>query len=298
MRIPEVDVSALRKEFMNIYRHGFVRVAACVPEVRVCDPAFNAVKTIELAGVAQEKKAILAVFPELGISGYSCGDLFFQDALLRSTLDGIRAVADATALMDAAVVVGAPLKVRDALFNCAVVLCGGKIAGIAVKSFPANYREFYELRHFRPARELPVDSIDLCGQKNVPIGADLLFETDGLPGSASIARSARTCGRRFRLRAARPWAGRPSSRTCRRRTSPRARTNTGGASSPTSRPLHRGIYIYSAAGPGESTTDLAWDGHAMIAENGVMLAETERFSRGSRKSPSRISTSTVSPGTG
>lgn len=127
----------------------------------MCDPAFNAVKTIELAGVAQEKKAILAVFPEPEFLGYSCGDLFFQDA---AALDARRnqAVADATALTDAAVIVGAPLKVRDALFNCAVVLCGGKTAfGIAVKSFPANYREFYELRHFRPARELPVDSIDL-----------------------------------------------------------------------------------------------------------------------------------------
>ena len=278
MRIPDVDVSALRKEFMNIYRHGFVRVAACVPEVRVCDPAFNAVKTIELAGVAQEKKAILAVFPELGISGYSCGDLFFQDALLRSTLDGLRAVADATALTDAAVIVGAPLKVRDALFNCAVVLCGGKIAGVAVKSFPANYREFYELRHFRPARELPVDSIDLCGQKNVPIGADLLFETDGLPGFRLYCEICEDL-----------WTPIP----------PSSRAALGGATVianlsasniTTGKDEYRRSlianqsarciagYIYSAAGPGESTTDLAWDGHAMIAENGVMLAETERFS--------------------
>ncbi len=278
VRAPEIDVSASRREFTNIYSHGFVRVAACVPEVRVSDPAFNAAKTVELAGAAKERNVLLAVFPELGISSYSCGDLFFQEALLRSVLDGIRAVADATSLMEMVVVVGAPLKIRDALYNCGVVLCNGRIAGVAVKSFPPNYREFYELRHFRPARELPVETIDLCGQRNVPVGADLVFEVDGIPDFRFYCEICEDL-----------WAPVPPSSYA-ALNGATVIANLSASNITTGKDDYRrnlvasqsarcvAGYVYSAAGPGESTTDLAWDGHAIVCENGVQLAETERFS--------------------
>ncbi len=170
----------MNTEFSNLYSHGFVRVAACVPVVRVGDPAFNAEKSLDLLRKAHGQKAVLAVFPELGISAYSCDDLFFQDAIQNTALEGLGRILDSSAEMSIEAVVGLPLKIRDALFNCAAVLFRGKILGIAVKSFLPNYREFYEMRHFKPSSDLPVDSLDILGQKDIPLGADLIFEADDI----------------------------------------------------------------------------------------------------------------------
>lgn len=265
-------------EFLNLYGHGFVRLAACIPELRVSDPLFNAAKTIELARKAYEQNAILAVFPEMGISGYTNEDLFFQDALQRSVLDGLGMILEATSALDMAIVVGAPLKVVDGLFNCAVVMYAGKMLGISVKSFLPNYREFYELRHFRPACDLLVDSVDILGQKNVPIGADLIFEADGIPGFRLFCEICEDLWTPIppssyaALEGATVIANLSASNI----TTGKEEYRHDLASNQSARCI--AAYLYTAAGPGESTTDLAWDGHAIIYENGGLMAESKRFS--------------------
>lgn len=264
--------------FFNLYRHGFIRVAACIPELRVSDPVFNVGKTLDLVKKAHENKAVLAVFPELGLSGYSNEDLFFQDALLSSVLDAVKTLMDATRNFDMAVVVGAPLCIMNGLFNCGIVMHAGSIAGIAVKSYLPNYREFYECRQFRAAHELPVTAIDLCGQTNIPIGCDLVFNVEKIPnfrffveicedlwspvppsGFAALAGATVLVN----LSASNITVGKDEYRHDL-------------AANQSARCL--GSYIYTAAGFGESTTDLAWDGHAIIYENGTLVAESKRFS--------------------
>lgn len=265
-------------EFENIYRHGFVRLAACIPSLRVSDPLYNADKTIELSLKACEKKAILAVFPELGISAYSNEDLFFQDALQQAVLSGLSRILTATATMDMVIAAGAPLRIADALFNCAVVVHKGKILGIPVKSYLPNYREFYEMRHFRPASALFVDSIDLLGQKDIPIGADLIFEAEKIRDFKFFCEICEdlwvpippSC--HASLQGATVIANLSASNI----TTGKAEYRQALVMNQSARCL--AAYLYTASGPGESTTDLAWDGHSLICEDGGLLAESERFS--------------------
>ena len=168
-------------EFFNLYRHGFIRAAACVPQLRVADPDYNAAKTIEMCRAAAENKALIAIFPEMGISGYSNEDLFHQDALLQGVLTAVNNVLSSTADLATMIVIGAPLQADSFLFNCGVVIYRGKILGIAVKSYLPNYREYYEARHFKPALEAISTTIDICGQKGIPFGANLLFEAENVP---------------------------------------------------------------------------------------------------------------------
>jgi NAD+ synthase (glutamine-hydrolysing) len=168
--------------FFNLYSHGFIRVAVCIPEVRVADPPFNVAQTLLLAEKAVANKAIFALFPELGLSAYSNDDLFHQDALLSSVRQGLETIVSASRDLNLILVVGAPLQVDDRLFNCGVVVHRGRIAGIAVKSYLPNYREFYEGRQFRPAEEALSTSVSLCGQEGIPFGADLLFEVKEIAG--------------------------------------------------------------------------------------------------------------------
>src|SRR5512138_1667081 len=140
--------------FFNLYRHGFIRVAVCTPTVRVANTAFNAEETIRLAREAAEKKAVFALFPELGLSAYSNDDLFQQEALLQGVVRAIERIARETESLNLILAVGAPLRVDSRLFNCGVVLHHGRIAGIAVKSYLPNYREFYEGRQFSPSGEV------------------------------------------------------------------------------------------------------------------------------------------------
>ncbi|HDQ93299.1 MAG TPA: NAD(+) synthase, partial [Synergistetes bacterium] len=132
-----------RNTFFNLYRHGFVRAALCVPEVRVADPAFNAAATATLARRAAGEGALLALFPELGLSAYSNEDLFHQEALLAETEAALRRVMEETADLNLVLVLGAPLKIDSLLFNCAIVLYRGRILGVAVKTYLPNYREYY-----------------------------------------------------------------------------------------------------------------------------------------------------------
>ena len=166
----------------------------------------------------------------------------------------------------------------DALFNCAVVMCEGDILGVAVKSYLPNYREFYELRHFRPARDLSVDTIDLCGKKDVPIGADLIFEADGIKGLRMFVEICEDLWTPIPPSSHAAMAGATviANLSASNITTGKDEYRRDLAANQSARCI--AAYLYTAAGPGESTTDLAWDGHAIIYENGSLLSESERFS--------------------
>src|SRR5262245_53209227 len=166
---------AVERSFLDIRAHGYARVAVVIPEVRVADPVFNLDAHLRLLADARDRGTQYAVCPELGISGYSCGDLFFQDTLLRATRDALGRLAQATRDWPIAFSVGAPVAVDGALFNCALTLAGGRIVAVAPKAYPPNYREFYEQRWFQPAAAAAADAIDLLGH-SVPFGADVLVE--------------------------------------------------------------------------------------------------------------------------
>ena len=168
-------------EFFNLYNHGFVRVATGVPDVRVADPQFNVVATIALMRQAAEQKACLALFPELGLTAYSCDDLFHQQALLDGAMDALQQVLTASKALDLITVAGLPLQVDHLLFNCAAVVYRGRILGVVPKTFLPNYREFYELRQFAPASAAHRDTIALCGQDGIPFGEKLLFRVQNKP---------------------------------------------------------------------------------------------------------------------
>lgn len=264
--------------FFNLYNHGFIRAAVCVPEVKVGDVNFNTIKTIDLARKAAANKALLAIFPELGISAYSNDDLFHQDALLQSVTSALRRIKAASVNLNMIIAVGAPIQVDCRLFNCAVVFYSGKILGVAVKSYLPNYREFYEARQFSPAAASIAHQIDLAGEKKVPFGPDLIFKVNNIknlnlyfelcedvwvpvpPSSFAAMAGATVIGN---LSASNVTIGKSEYRHQL-------------ASNQSARCL--AAYLYAAAGFGESTTDVAWDGHAMIYENGNLLAESERFS--------------------
>lgn len=265
--------------FDSIYRHGFVRIAVCIPFVRLGNPDENAAHTIALAQRASESHAAIVVFPELGLSGYSNEDLFHQDALLEATRVALGRVADATRSLTPLLIVGAPLKIEQKLFNCAVAIHGGEILGVTPKTYLPNYREFYERRQFTPASHALTREISLIGT-TVPFGSDILYDMSSIsdcvvhveicedlwvpvPPSSYAALAGATV--LVNLSASNITIGKAEYRRmlC---VSQSGRCIAG--------------YAYAAAGSGESTTDLAWDGHGMVCENGQLLAETERFAAG------------------
>jgi NAD+ synthase (glutamine-hydrolysing) len=270
---------AVADAFLDVRTHGFARVAVCVPEVRVGDPAFNAEAHVRLLTDVHAAGAHYALCPELGLSAYTCGDLFFQETLLAATLAALRRVAEATADWNMLLSVGAPLVVDDVLFNCAVTLYRGRPVAVVPKAHPPNYREFYELRWFQPAAAARSTRLALLGA-DVPFGTDVLVEHPGLPGfvlhtdvcedlwtpvppSAIAALSGATV--LANLSASNVTVGKWEYRQDLVRAS--AAKNIA-------------VQMYSAAGFGESTADLAWDGHGLIAERGELIAETERFKVG------------------
>ena len=269
--------SSDEQTFFNLYNQGFIRVAVCIPEVKVADTPFNAAGTIKLAKQASAGNAIFALFPELGITAYSNDDLFHQDALLISVGDALNDILQATKDLNTIIVIGAPLRVDFRLFNCGIVIHRGRILGIAVKSYLPTYREFYEGRQFSPAEDVQSKTIDICGQANIPFGADILFDVENIhnfkffieicedvwvpipPSSFAAMAGATLIGN---LSASNITVGKSEYRHSL-------------ASSQSARCIS--AYLYAASGPGESTTDLSWDGHALIYENGNLLAESERF---------------------
>jgi len=279
--------------FQSIYRHGYVRVAAAVPRVRIGDPAENARRTIALARQAAQRHAALVVFPELGLTAYTSEDLFRQDALLDATLAAIEQIrlassdlssdgasgdlsVDGASGLSPVIVVGAPLRAEQGLFNSAIAIHRGRILGAVPKSYLPEYREFYEKRHFRAARDLISDQITLAGQ-TVPFGNDLIFAAADVP---NLAIHIEICEDLWSpiphstfaaLRGATVLANLSASNIVVGKADYR-RTLCAGHSART-----LSAHVYTAAGAGESTTDLAWDGHALIYENGELLAESERF---------------------
>ena len=264
------------RDFLDVRSHGFARVAVCVPPVRVAEPAFNAAAHLEQLEAAHRAGAHYALCPELGISAYTCGDLFFQQSLL----DGVRAalahLAQASADWNLAITVGAPLAVDGLLFNCAVTLYRGRVLAVAPKSYPPNYREFYELRWFRPAAEARVRSLPLLGA-DVPFGTDVLIQLPHLPGFVLHTDVCEDL-----------WVPVPPS-TLAALSGATVLANLSASNITVAKweyrqELVRGssarnlaVQMYSAAGFGESTADLAWDGHGMVAERGRLIAETHRF---------------------
>jgi NAD+ synthase (glutamine-hydrolysing) len=265
------------RAFLDIRLHGFARVAVAIPEVRVADPAFNVAAHLRVLDAVRDAGAQYAVCPELGISGYSCADLFFQETLLAATRDGLARLAEATRDWPMAFSVGAPVAVDGTLFNCAVTFAGGRVVAIAPKAYPPNYREFYELRWFQPAAAAASETIDLLGQ-TVPFGTDLLVALPAIPGfvlhtevcedlwvpvppSALAALSGATV--LSNLSASNITIGKAGYR--------RELVAMSSAK-------NLAVQLYSAAGHGESTSDLAWDGHGLVGDRGEILAETERFS--------------------
>jgi NAD+ synthase (glutamine-hydrolysing) len=269
-----------RHEFFNLYSHNFVRTAVALPEVRVADPVFNARRTISLLEQSGERKILLAAFPELGLSAYSCEDLFHQQTLLDGCITALGSILDASRSIPVIGIVGLPLRVDGLLFNCAAVFYRGRLLGIAAKTYLPNYREFYELRQFAPADYTLRDSIDLPGRKDIPFGNRLLFQVENqklltffveicedvwvpIPPSSYAALAGATV--LVNLSASNITVGKADYRR-------QLVANQSGRC--------LSAYLYSAAGTGESTTDLAWDGHGMICENGSLVAETKRFSYG------------------
>ncbi|WP_409375185.1 NAD(+) synthase [Streptomyces justiciae] len=265
--------------FSSIYQHGFARVAACTGHTVIADPPANAEAVLRHARRCADEGVAVAVFPEMVLCGYSIEDLLLQDALLDEVEAALATVVEGSAELLPILVVGAPLRHRNRVYNCAVIVHRGRILGVVPKSYPPNYREFYERRQIGDGADERGGSIRVGGE-SVPFGVDLLFEAADVPGlvlhaeicedmwvpvppSAEAALAGATV--LVNLSGSPITVGRAEDRKllCR---------------SASSRCL--AAYVYAAAGLGESTTDLSWDGQTMIYENGVLLAETERFPLG------------------
>lgn len=267
----------MNASFFNLYSHNFLRVAVAIPRVRVADPAYNAAETIAQMRDAASRNAVLAVFPELGLSGYSAEDLFHQQALLDGAEAALAEVVRASAGLQIASVVGVPVRIDGLLYNCAAVVADGALLGVVPKTYLPNYQEFYEMRHFTPGDYARRESIDLAGVRGVPFGWNLLFRYAAQPLAVLHVEICEDL-----------WAPIPPS-------SYAALAGATMIANPSGSPATIGkdayrrqlvanqsgrfvcAYLYSGRGYGESTTEVTWDGHGLIYEDGSMLRESKRF---------------------
>src|SRR5882672_4470933 len=169
------------KAFFNLYRHGFVRLAVATPLVRVGDPAHNGDAMEKLMREAAREKALLAVFPELGLPAYSCEDLFHQRALIEASEAALERLLARTRNLPLAALVGLPVALDGLLYNCAALICRGRLVGVVPKTYLPNYREFYEARQFTPGDASRASEIELAGQ-TAPFGTGLLFKLKEIQG--------------------------------------------------------------------------------------------------------------------
>jgi NAD+ synthase (glutamine-hydrolysing) len=267
---------ARRRPFGSLYAHGFVRVAAAVPRVQIAEPEVNAARTLTLARQASERHAALVVFPELGVSGYSLEDLFHQHALLEGVVAAIEQIVAQSVELQPVIVVGAPLAAENGVFNTALVIHRGQVLGAVPKTYLPEYREFYEKRQFRSARDLIGDELRLLGQ-TVPFSPRLVFSCADLPGFAIHVEVCEDL-----------WAPIPPS-SYGALAGATVLANLSDSNITVGKADYRRLLcashsagmiagsVFTSAGLGESTTDLAWDGQALIYENGDRLAESERF---------------------
>ena len=264
--------------FDNIHTHGFVRLACGAPALKVADPVFNAAETLRLYERADREGADLVLFTELGLSAYSIDDLHMQQPLLDAVLGAIETVVAASSSLQPLALVGAPIRVEGRLYNCALAIHRGRILAAVPKTYLPSYREFYERRQFASGERVHTDRITLCGQE-VPFGTDILLSASDVadltihleicedvwvpvPPSSYAALAGATV--LLNLSASNITIGKSDWRHA------LCKAHSGRCIA---------AYAYAAAGPGESTTDLAWDGQAMIYENGNLLAEAPRFAQ-------------------
>lgn len=269
-------------DFYSAYRHGFVRLAACTHRTVLADPAANAESVLRIARSCHDDSVAVAVFPELTLSGYSIEDILLQDSLLDAVEDALLDIVAASADLFPVLVVGAPLRYLHRIYNTAVVIHRGVVLGVAPKSYLPTYREFYERRQVAPGDDM--SGTIRIGGAEVPFGPDLLFAADDVSG---LVLHVEICEDMFvpvppSAEAALAGATVLANLSGSPITIGRAEDRKLLARSASARCL--AAYVYAAAGEGESSTDLAWDGQTMIYENGRLLAESERFPKGERRS--------------
>jgi NAD+ synthase (glutamine-hydrolysing) len=270
-------------DFYSAYAHGFARVAACTVPVRVADPAANAAAVLAQARACHDDHVAVAVFPELCLSGYAIDDLFLQDTLLEGVRRAVQEIVEASTDLMPVLVVGAPLTHGHRVYNCAVVIHRGRVLGVSPKSYLPNYREFYERRWFAPGDDRAGSTMTLGGV-DVPFGPDLLFEATDVPG---LRLHLEVCEDMWVPVPPSSWAALAGATVL---------ANLSGSPITVARAEDRRLlvrsasfrcnaaYVFAAAGQGESSTDLSWDGQTMVYECGDLLAESERFPEGPRMS--------------
>ena len=264
-------------DFRNLYSQGFARLAACTQRVEIGDPLASAGTVLEQARACSERSAAVALFPELCLTGYSIEDLLLQDALLDDAERALETVIDGSASLLPLLFVGVPLRLRGRVYNCAAAIHRGELLGLVPKSFIPGYREFYEHRQIASGQGESGD-VELGGRR-VPFGPDLLFEAVDVPGLVVHAEICEDL-----------WVPIPPSSAA-ALAGASVLLNLSGSPITVGRADDRELlcraqsarclaaYVYAAAGEGESTTDLSWDGQTILHENGVQLAAGERFGR-------------------
>jgi NAD+ synthase (glutamine-hydrolysing) len=270
-------------DFKSAYTHGFARIAACTLPITIGDPATNAETVLTEARECHDEGVAVALFSELCLTGYSSDDLFLQDTLLEAVERAISTIVEASADLRPVLVVGAPLRKGNRVYNCAVVIHRGTILGVAPKSFLPTYREFYEARWFASGEDQRGETITVGGE-GVPFGRDLIFRCTDVPGLALFVEICEDM-----------WVPIPPSAYA-ALAGATVLANLSGSPITIARAEDRhqlvrsassrcsAAYAYAAGGQGESTTDLSWDGQTMIYECGGLLAESERFPDGPRRS--------------
>ena len=255
---------------------GFVRMAVVSPAVRVADVEFNVRAITDALARLARQGCRLALFPELSLTGYSCADLFDQALLLERARAGLAAIASAASQHDIAAVVGLPLEVGGRLYNCAALVAQNRVLGLTAKTYLPTTNEFYEARWFTPGPLAAAPTVELDGAA-VPFGVDLIFEAENLPGCVLGIEICED------LWAVSPPSGDKALAGATVLLNPSASNELLGKAD-YRRDLVRqqsarclAAYLYAGSGPGESTTDTVWGGHSLLAENGAILAETERF---------------------
>lgn len=271
-------------DFRNAYAHGFARIASCTVPVTLADPAANAAAVLDQARACHDDGAAVALFPELSVSGYALDDLHLADTLLEAVTDALEQIVEASADLRPLLVVGAPLEIEGRVYNCAVVIQGGRVLGVAPKTYLPTYREFYEKRWFASGEALRGARVRLpFADDDVPCGPDLLFRASDVAG---LTVHVEVCEDM--------WVPVP----------PSAEAALAGATvllNPSASPITiaraedrrllvrsasarcHAAYAYAAASQGESSTDLSWDGQTLVYEAGDLLAETDRFPDGPRR---------------
>lgn len=266
----------MQKSFCNPYSHGFYRCAAGTPAVTLASPMRNASLQIIMAQQCHKQNVGLLVLPELSLSGYSLQDLFQQSAILEECLVALKSLVEASQKLNTVIITGLPLAVENKLFNCAAVIHAGRLLGLVPKTYLPNHREFYEKRHFSCADELICSEISLCGEK-IPIGSNLVFCSSDY---AQVKFAVEICEDLWAPVSPASFAAMAGASVI---------CNLSASNVVIGKAEYRKLlvksvsgknicgYVYASAGNGESTTDLAWDGHAIIAENGTIISENERF---------------------